>query len=255
MTDYRLPASYPSTPSPYVFVLEGNLELREGFLLPLLRSHGFLAQGAATAADFYRAMRTQRFDLLILDIGLPDEDGFAVAQRVRAICDMGIVMLAGHSQRQHHLDALNSGADFFLTKPVDIDLLITTLHTLARRVLPQPQVQDAALATTSTTRWRLIDRGWWLVSPQGKRVPLSASERCVVIALVTGGDAPVSRDLLIHALTDNADDFDPHRLDMMIFRLRRKVQAITKEMLPLITVRNTGYLFSCDGDSSISSSS
>jgi two-component system, OmpR family, response regulator PhoP len=255
MTDYRPPASYPSTPPPCVFVLEDNFELREGLLLPVLRTCGFRAQGAATAAEFYRAMPTQRFDMLILDIGLPDEDGFAVAQHVRTLSDMGIVMLTGHSERRDHLDALKSGADFFLAKPVDIDLLIATLRTLARRVLPQPNVQDASPAATSTIRWRLVDRGWRLISPQGKAVTLSAPEQCLAITLVTEGDAPVPRDLLIRALTNNVNDFDPHRLDMMIHRLRRRVRLITGETLPLITVRGSGYLFACDSDASVLSSS
>jgi two-component system, OmpR family, response regulator PhoP len=253
MTDYRPSAGCPPDHALHVFVLEDNLELREHFLLPLLRDHGFRAQGAATAAAFYRAMHAQRFDILILDLGLPGEDGFAVAQHLRAISSIGIVILTGHNERQRHLDALKYGADCFLTKPVDIDLLITTLHALARRI-SAPHIRDEAAPVPRTDRWWLVDHGWRLISPHGKTVLLSAAEQCLVITLVNEGGIPVPREVLIRALTRNVDDFDPHRLDMMIHRLRRKVLESTGETLPLITVRGNGYLLACDSDASVSSS-
>ncbi|QAU23351.1 response regulator transcription factor [Dyella sp. M7H15-1] len=256
MTDNHPPSAHSITPPPHVFVLEDNTELRQDILLPALREHGFQVQGAATATELYRTMLTQHVDMIVLDVGLPDEDGFSVARHLRTISDIGIVVLTGHTDRQHQLDALKSGADFYLPKPVDLDVLAITLKNLARRIpskqhahKPQPQHKPS-----TATHWRLEAGGWRLVSPRGKSVVLTASEQCVTTTLATERGSPVSRDLLIRALSRNVYDFDPHRLEMMIHRLRRKVLANTGETLPLITVRGSGYLFTCDGDSSVLSS-
>jgi two-component system, OmpR family, response regulator PhoP len=246
MTDYRPPPSYPSPRTLRVFVLEDDLELRQHLLLPALRDHGFRAEGAATAAELYRTLHTQRFDLLILDIGLPDEDGITVAKHLRPRSDMGIVMLSGHSERQLHLDALHSGADSFLAKPVDVGLLIATVHAVARRVSSQGGIKEAASAVTPTSRWQLTDHDWLLVSPHGETVTLTPTERYVAIALATGNNSPVSRDQLMRALPCDIHDFDPHRIDAIIYRLRRKVYEITGTTLPLFTVRGSGYRFACD---------
>lgn len=245
--DPQAPSSYPVTPPLHVAVVEDNVELRQHLLLPALRKYGFRAHGAASAADLYRIMLAQRFDIIVLDVGLPDEDGYTVAQHLRATSEIGIVMLTGREGRRHHLEALNRGADFFLTKPVDLDVLAATLHSLGRRLISR-QVRDTAVDPLQPARWRLEAGGWRLVSPQGKVLDLTAPEQCVAATLAASHGAPVSRDALISALTRNIYDFDPHRLEMMIHRWRKKAFTNTGEALPLITVRGNGYLLTCDSD-------
>lgn len=254
MTDHHPPSAYSQALIPHVFVLEDDAELRRNILLPGLRSHGFHAHGAGTAAELHRMMSTQRFDLIVLDIGLPDEDGFAVAQHLRSTSDIGIVILTGHADRQHQLKALKSGADCYFTKPVDLDVLSTTLHNLFRRLTSRPEIRDTENPTAQAARWRLTEGGWRLISPRGKTIMLTALEQCLAATLAIEGNAPVSRDHLIRALTRDIYGFDPHRLEMTIHRLRRKVLAHTGETLPLITVRGSGYRFTCDSDSSVAAS-
>lgn len=244
MTDHRLPPTYSLLPTIHVAVLEDNTELREDILLPALRDHGFNVLGAATAAELYRHMLSHRFDIVLLDIGLPDEDGLTVARHLRGMSDIGIVMLTGRDGRQHHLSALDHGADFYLVKPVDLDVLAATLHSLARR-LTLSASQHVVADNAATTNWRLEAGGWRLVTPRGKVIALTASEQCLAATLAAENGQPVSRDSLIRALTGNVFEFDPHRLEMMIHRLRRKVFAQTGETLPLTTVRGNGYLLSC----------
>lgn len=255
MTDHHPLPAYSPTPIPHVFVLEDHAELRQDVLLPWLRGHGFRVHGGGTAAELYRTMLTQRIDLIVLDIGLPDADGVAVAHHLRSRSDMGIVILSGCEDRQHQLKALKNGADFYLAKPVDLDVLSATLHNLFLRMSSRQDMREAESPTTPPGRWRLADSGWRLVSPRGKTISLTAAEQCVAAILATEGGAPVSRDHLIHALTRNVGDFDSHRLEMMIHRLRRKAFAHTGETLPLVTVRGSGYLFNCDGDAPVATSS
>lgn len=244
MRGHRLLSGHVSTLPIRVAVLEDDEALREEILLPALSDYGFTTQGAASAAELYRHMLSQDFDMVVLDIGLPDEDGLTVARHLRTMSDIGIVMLTGSTDRRHQIQALHSGADGYLIKPVDLDVLAAALHSLARRMTPLPPGMVAEQAPVS--RWRLEGDGWRLVSPRGTIVALTAIEQCVLTTLIGASNEPVLRDALIHALNHSRYDCDPHRLEMIIHRLRRKVLSQTKEMLPLLTVRSKGYMLPGD---------
>lgn len=91
--------------------------------------------------------------------------------------------------------------------------------------------------------WCLALDDWSLVSPEGSAVPLSPSERSVLRQLFDARGATVPRDDLIARLHDDIHDFDPHRLEMLVYRLRRKAREQGIQVLPLMTVRGAGYAF------------
>ncbi|MBV8158740.1 MAG: response regulator transcription factor, partial [Dyella sp.] len=115
-------------------VLEDDAQLREGIILPGLRYFGFEVTGAGTAAELYRHMLRQSFDIVVLDIGLPDEDGLSVVKHLREVSNLGIVMLTANTGSDDHIQALTRGADAFLNKPVNIEVLAATLHSVGRRL-------------------------------------------------------------------------------------------------------------------------
>jgi DNA-binding response OmpR family regulator len=115
----------------HVGVLEDDAQLREGIVLPGLRYFGFQVTGAGSAAELYRHMLTKRFDMVVLDIGLPDESGLNVVKHLREISSLGIVMLTGNTGMDDHVGALTRGADAFLNKPVNIEVLAATLHSVS----------------------------------------------------------------------------------------------------------------------------
>jgi DNA-binding response OmpR family regulator len=223
-----------------VACLEDDAQLREGIILPGLRYYGFEVAGAGTAAELYRMMIGQTFDMVVLDIGLPDEDGLSVAAHLRQVSSVGIVMLTGNSTRQDHLQALGNGADAFLAKPIDVETLAATLNSLARRLA---RSLLAVAPSAARKGWQLDTNDWCLVGPGGKEISLTAPERCTLRLLADAKGEAVSRETLIAALATDVYDFDPHRLEMMVHRLRRKAQETTGEPLPLLTSRGKGYLF------------
>ena len=212
-----------------------------------LRKQGLDTHGAGNAAELYRHMLAKPFDIVVLDMHLPDESGLAVTQHLRAISNVGIVVFTDWNNRRHHAEMLHAGADVCLTKPADVATLSATLHSLARRLSTRPSL-SAVADDANMLPWRLEDRSWRLVSPRGKFIPLTAAERSVLTMLVSEDGQPVSRESLLHALNRSAQGFDPHRLEMMIHRLRKKALAQTGERLPLLTVRGVGYLLACDGE-------
>jgi DNA-binding response OmpR family regulator len=247
MTDHRLPSAYASAQPLRIAMVTGDAMLRQEILLPDLRTHGFTVHGASSAAELYRHMLSLKFDIVVLDIGLPDESGLAVTQHLRSMSDIGIVVLTSGNDRKHHVQALRAGADVYLTRPDDIDVLAATLHNLGRRLTTRaPDEETFAAPVSGASRWRLEDGGWRLASPRGRVIALALAEQCVATMLAAEDGQPVSRETLLLALNRRAQEFDAHRLEMIIHRLRRKVHAHTSERLPLITVRGMGYLFSCD---------
>ncbi len=227
-------------------VLEDDAQLREGIIIPGLRYFGFEVAGAASAAELYRHMLSQRFDMVVLDIGLPDEDGLTVVKHLREVSNLGIVMLTGNTGMDDHVSALTNGADAFLNKPVNIEVLAATLHSVARRLAAGPNTGHLATPFGGSGHWRLDTDDWCLVTPAGQALPLTAPERCILRILMAVRGEPVSRERLIGALTSDIYEFDPHRLEMMVHRLRRKAQDAAGQPLPLLTSRGQGYLFASD---------
>jgi DNA-binding response OmpR family regulator len=219
-----------------VALLEDDALLRDRVLLPGLANYGFVVTGLETAAQLHAHLGTHPVDIVVLDVGLPDQDGFAVAREVRAAFPrIGIVMLTGRGETPDRVRGLSEGADAYLAKPVEIELFAATLHSLARRLhgTARPLVDP---------RWHLDTNGWCLVSPAGRTVALTKTERRVAECLMTMPGQLVTRDALIAALTSNVHDFDPHRLDSLIYRLRRKVADACGEALPLAAVHGEGYV-------------
>lgn len=217
-------------------MLEDDGELLRDILVPGLTEYGFEVTGVGTAAALYEALRAQDVDVVVLDVGLPDADGFSVAQAVRAMLPgIGIVMLTGHGEASDQVRGLNQGADAYLVKPAHVELLAATVRSLLRRL-------HGRVAPDAERRWQYDSSDWCMVSPMGRTVPLTRTEQRLVSCLAEARGRLVTREQLISAVADNVYDFDPHRIDTAIHRLRRKVMERCGEQLPLNSVHGKGYV-------------
>lgn len=235
----------PPSPTPdpclplRIALLEDDTELREQILLPGLRGLGFEVTGLSSAADLYLQLPQQTFDILVLDVGLPDQDGFTITRYLRGSSSIGIVMLTGRGGAADRVHGLSVGADAYLAKPVDLNVLAATLLSLGRRLSHAAPAEPPPAVRAS---WHLDINGWSLVAPGGASVSLTLAERCVLGQLLEKSGEPVSRETLIAALTPDVYDFDPHRLETLVHRLRRKVSERTREVLPLRALHGVGYV-------------
>lgn len=222
---------------PTLAVVEDDRTFREDVLLPVLTHSGFSVVGMTGALELYRSMTLRSYDLVLLDIGLPDEDGFSIAAHLRRLsARVGIVMLTGYDSGPDRMRGLRAGADAYLPKPVDMEEVVTTLHNLARWVVPD------ANPVQTRSQWRLDERGWCILAPSGVEIEMNLAERQVMAMLAAAAGVPVQREILIARLVKNAYDFDPHRLEMLVHRLRKKCQRLAEEELPLRAVRGIGYV-------------
>ena len=220
-------------------VVEDDNELRERILVPGLRSEGFEVDSSDSAMTLYRALSLRSWDLFVVDIGLPDENGFEVARHLRQRGEAGIVILTGRASAEDQVRGLDGGADAYLSKPVGVDVLAAALRSVLRRIAPGAQV---VVPVPMRAGWCLQQQGWQLVSPSGSRVALARGERLLLTLLTNATGEVVEREVIIDRLRSDDREFDPHRLEMLVHRLRRKVRAAIGEDLPLNTVRGLGYL-------------
>ena len=228
-----------------VAITEDDAVLLERILLPGLRDYGFEVDGFNDATGLYRSLLTQKFDVVILDIALPGEDGLSIAAHLRQIQPgLGLIMLTGTESRDNHLQAMRHGADAYLSKPVDIDIIAATLHSLSRRLDRTPKNGDDTDTAGANEHWVLVSDDWCLVPPSGRIIALTTPERSLLSLLNTNRGQTVEKERLIEALTDNASDFDPHRLEALVHRIRRKAASAApgSPPLPLLSVRGKGYL-------------
>jgi len=222
-----------------VAVLEDDAAFREDILVRRLRQLDFDVEGFATSAELYRRLLAVSFELLVIDVRLDGEDGLDVAQYLRGISPIGIVALTGRGTQQDRIRGLMEAVDVWLSKPIDVEVLAATLHSLSRRM----QIASSGTPPASSVGWRLAPGNWRLVAPDKRSMGLNLLERRLLTRLLaTRGDL-VSHEELIADVSTGSEKFDRHRLELLIHRLRRKAQSHFGQTLPLRSVRGSGYVF------------
>ena len=175
-------------------------------------------------------------DILLLDLGLPGEDGLSIARRIRRRHPrLGIVMITGRGQLEDRLRGFREGADLYFVKPVDMRELEAAIRNLHRRLLPPPPVRGS---------WSLQASRSTLETPSGVEVPLTHNEQLFMTRLLNQSGVAVERDALMVALGYAPDPHGAHRLETLVSRLRRKVKdQAPEEPLPVQARHGSGYAF------------
>lgn len=220
-----------------VCVVEDEADLCDE-VVAALRNAGFSAVAYGSARELYLGLLTAPVDVVILDIGLPDEDGLSVMTNLRRTTDVGIVIMTARSLVADRIAALQEGADAYMVKPVDLAELAATVTSVARR-LRQRRIP-------ACKEWRLSPDHWFLISPRDERVALSATDKALAEALLRTPNVLVPRQTLVQALGYHPDEVLSNRLDMALSRLRRKVLEQTGVSLPLRAMRGIGFALLTD---------
>ena len=223
---------------PEIALIEDNPALREE-LLRLLADNGYAAWGAGSAEHFYRELHGRQADVLVVDIGLPGENGLDLIRYMRSHCDMGIIALTARENRDERLEGFRSGVDHYLVKPADPTELLAIISSLWRR-LAGNQTSEPARA-----QWRVNLKTGELLFPGGECLTLTSSECLLLDALLQYPDETISKDDL-HAVLFPKDhtsgQADPHRIDVIMSRIRGKVKNRDLK-LPVRSVFGRGLVF------------
>ncbi|MDD3482490.1 response regulator transcription factor [Azovibrio restrictus] len=215
-----------------------------------LQLAGYGVRAFSGSRELYASLLGGGCDVVILDAGLPGEEGFSVLKTLQQLRPpVGVVMLAELYRSEDKVRGLQEGADAYLVKPVVQQEVLAVLASLLRRLRPGQAesgipVGERAKGGGGEMRqsWSLSDDSWTLTGPDGKSVHLTAQERLFMLRLLQTPGEAVAREALVLALGENVYDYDFHRLDALVSRLRRKVSD-AGATLPLRAVRGKGYLF------------
>jgi DNA-binding response OmpR family regulator len=199
---------------------------------------GIQATGVEDGLELEAHLAANPVDIVILDIGLPGEDGYSIATRLRRERPtLGIVMLTARDQTDDRVQGMDCGADLYFAKPADLKELASALRSLYRRLgLHQP-------ARVSST-WRLDPLRSLLITPAEIEVALTDNELRFLRPLLDQPGAVVDRDLLSRALDQVPDIYAMRRMETLLSRLRAKVlRASPEEPLPVRARHGRGYAF------------
>lgn len=230
---------------PIIAILEDDTDLREELAFGLERL-GFRVWSATSAAEFFQELPRRSCHVAIVDVGLPEIDGFSVAARLRSISSVGIVMLTARGHIEDRVRGLQGGADAYMVKPADLRELSAVLLGVLRRLYPaQPQsIEKPSAPPAQRNSWSLNTNERLLVGPDSRHsLRLTQSEYAFMTLVLQRQGMVVSRMEAARAISHNVTpDYDLHRIDMLVSRLRRKAEEAGME-LPLRAVRGKGYLF------------
>lgn len=230
---------------PRLAMVEDEADFRES-AVDYLRASGFPAWGVGSGEEFYKRLLTDPVDIVILDIGLPGESGFEIAEHLsNSQRTVGVIILSARSKVSDRLIGLGRGADCYLVKPVDFQELIANIEALWRRINTARAAESMApiLEDASAQPWILDRERWLLTSPAGQEMKLTSKEFAFVRSLVAAGGELVSKAALAEVLSGNPMEYDYHRIDVMLSRLRKKGQQMTGMPLPVKTIQSYGYAF------------
>jgi len=225
-----------------VLVVDDDASVRQ-MLTDYLSAHGYevrqAASGAAMRAELERALPA----VVLLDIGLPGEDGLTLARYLRERHDVGIIMVTGAGDVVDRVAGLEVGADDYIAKPFDPRELRARLKSVLRRLEAKPERKTAAAAKLPVGRCFLDLKSRSLSDGKGREIPITAMEFELLKTLVEHPNQVLSRDQLL-TLTRNREwePFD-RSIDIRITRLRRKVEEDPARPRVIKTVRGAGYMF------------
>jgi two-component system phosphate regulon response regulator OmpR len=204
-----------------------------------LAAFGIKVTARATAADGLKLLRHVGFEALILDVMLPDLDGFEVCRQVRAASDIPILMLTARGDEMDRIVGLELGADDYLPKPFNPRELLARLRAILRR-----RGGTGTQGTASLRFGRLeIDRDARVVRIDGEERPLTSYQFELLCALAVNAGRVMSRETLMDRMRgDELEAFD-RSIDVHISRIRAAIEDDPKHPRRVITVRGAGYVF------------
>lgn len=208
---------------------------------------GYSVWGAGSAEAFYRQFTVTPADVVILDIGLPGEDGLAVTSLLKDKPQVAVIILSARDSLGDRLSGLRSGADRYLIKPVNLLELAANIDAVGKRLALQAGgVADGSAQhapESSSGHWDLATQDWNLRSPQGKVLSLTTHEFALLKCLIRAQGAVVSKQELITQILGPRAQNGSERLNLLVTRLRKKANDALAEPLPLKTAHQIGYAF------------
>ena len=229
--------------APHLLIVDDDERIR-GLLRKFLMRHGFLVTAARDAAHARRILSGLDFDLIVLDVMMPGEDGMSLTRAIRETSMTPVLLLTAKGETEDRIAGLEAGADDYLAKPFEPKELLLRINAILRR-MPEPEEADTIPKVLHLGPIRYdIDKGeMW----QGEEpVRLTATEAQLMRIFSASPGEPITRAKLVEDLGRDKGQAQERAVDVQITRLRRKIEADPKQPRYLQTVRGAGYMLAPD---------
>ena len=230
----------------HLLIVEDD-ELVQSLLAAYMQNDGFKVSLASTGKEMLACIDSESIDLVLLDLGLPDEDGLVLARQVRARSSLPIIVVTARKEQKDRLAALEIGADDYLTKPFDPEELALRVRNILGRAGDGDGAEEALRERTEIFRfqgWTLDAGGHSLTGPDGAKTTLTRAEFNLLTSLARAPNRVLSRDYLLDAVSQDADAPTERLIDVLISRVRKKIEPNPKKPEIITTVVGCGYKFS-----------
>lgn len=216
-----------------IFLVEDDKAIAKNLML-LLRSEGFTVTHASTRGEALAALAGNKFDLALIDISLPDGNGFTVYTAIKETQDIPVIFLTASGDEASVVTGLNMGADDYITKPFRPRELIARIRTALRKSGRSPSAFEICGLH--------VDMASGIVKKDGSEVFLSALEYRLLLVFINNPKSIITRSKLLDELWDAAGEFvNDNTLTVYIKRLREKIENNPASPQIILTVRGTGY--------------
>ena len=227
------------TASPNILAVEDDRETR-ALIAKYLRTNACNVATANDGREMARGMTDHRVDLLILDLMLPGEDGLSLCRKVRAESQVPIIMLTARGEDVDRILGLEMGADDYLAKPFNPRELLARINAVLRR---QAAAQTVSATALTFLGWRIDFRLRELRNPAGARVAMTSAEFDLLRTFCERPGRVLSRDSLLDLTQGRSAGSFERSIDVLVSRIRRKIEPDPQDATMIKTVRSGGYMF------------
>ena len=230
-----------------ILVVEDEPHLAQGLRFNL-EAEGHVVELTESGEDALKQLLTEKrdFDAVVLDVMLPGKDGFTVARELReAQHYVPLLMLTARGRPEDVLKGFESGADDYLPKPFNLDILLARIRSLLRRKDWQRPAEERSRPDGDIYVFRdvAVDFGKLQIRARGKTFPLTLMEGELLRYLIQNSGQPVSRKAMLENVWNLHEDTETRAIDNFIVRLRRYIEPDPAHPEHLVTVRGLGYQF------------
>jgi two-component system phosphate regulon response regulator OmpR len=227
----------------HLLIVDDDERIRDLLKKFLMRS-GFLVTAARDAAHARRVLSGLDFDMIVLDVMMPGEDGVSLTKTLRETHTTPILLLTARGETEHRIAGLEAGADDYLAKPFEPKELLLRINAILRR-MPETPAQDTASKILNLGPIRYdVERGEMWQGEEPVRLTATESQLMKIFSAQPG--EPISRAKLVEDLGRDKGQAQERAVDVQITRLRRKIEQDPKQPRYLQTVRGAGYMLAPD---------
>ncbi len=232
-----------------ILVVDDDLRLRD-LLQRYLTEQGFAVSTSSDALAMDRLLARERFDLLVLDLMLPGEDGLSVCRRLRGTKNtIPIIMLTARGEDVDRIVGLEMGADDYLPKPFNPRELVARINAvMRRRAAPTPPGAPSASMESVSFGGMTVDLATRTLNKDGASISLTTGEFALLRVLVTHPRVPLSRDKLMELARGREYEVFDRSIDVQVSRLRKMIEKDPAHPTYIQTVWGFGYVFTPDGE-------